>query len=176
MKCTVSIFPVYKFTLKGKTLLKCCQMTRVPLLQAVKDETHNLLPETPASWTLTFVPLPFHLWPFVNLLPPTNPSASSGQKILPVCKVCKLADIYVKNNNNNAPVWLQPRCSSHWPQHHHTFFEEPYCKVVVIYIWIIYRPCCLDNRHLNLVAHTARIVFCINLNLIIDMKITIFCK
>lgn len=46
---------------KKKLLLKCCQMTRVPLLEAVQEETHNLLPATPPSYTLTFVPLPFHL-------------------------------------------------------------------------------------------------------------------
>lgn len=56
----------------------------------------------------------------------------------------------------------------------HMVFKELYCIIVVIYTWAIYRPCQQDDRHSNLVAHTARICFCINLPLIIDMKINVF--
>lgn len=49
-----------------------------------------------------------------------------------------------------------------------------YCDIVVILKQIIYRPWQPNNKQSNLVAYTARICFCINLPLIIDMKINHF--
>lgn len=42
-------FPSLQVYAEGEKMLKCCQITRVPLLKAVKDETHNLLSATQAS-------------------------------------------------------------------------------------------------------------------------------
>jgi len=43
MKCTVSIFPVYKLMLKGEKLLTLSDIKRVPLLKAVQDETQSVV-------------------------------------------------------------------------------------------------------------------------------------
>lgn len=63
---------------KGKTYLKCCQRMRSNCQTQQKDETQNPLPAAPPSWILTFVPLLFHLWPFVTLLPLKTPGAQLG--------------------------------------------------------------------------------------------------
>lgn len=74
-------FPSLQFYTKGVNVVEMLSADEGPLLKAVKDETHNLLPATPASWTLTFVLLLFHLWPFVSLLPRETPVLGLGRKI-----------------------------------------------------------------------------------------------
>lgn len=83
-------FPSLQVYAERENIVVMLSEDKVLLLNAVKDETHDLLPAAPALWTLTFVPLPFHFWPFVNLLPLKILSAEPGLKIYPVCKGCKL--------------------------------------------------------------------------------------
>lgn len=114
--------------------------------------------------------------------PEKPPALCLGKKIHPVGKVCKLNGLMWVTQVNTAPSWsqngLQLSLTTAAPNSH--IYKELRCNIIAVDTWIIYRPCCLDNRHSNLVAHTARISFCINLPFIIDMKINfflfVFCK